>query len=101
MVVLGFAVVAIVVPVVSMVVGLADARARASITAHDVAVAVARHGTHPPVDADVDVEVTVARDEITVVARIEVPIVSALGTRLAVAVAERAVMVTSPYRSGR
>ena len=44
MVMLGFAIVVIVVPTVTAVVGLADARARASTIAHDTAVAIARHG---------------------------------------------------------
>ncbi len=102
MLVLGFAVVLIVLPVLSTVARVIDANAAVSNAARDSAAWVARHGTAWSGAADgIVVETTVSDGVATSTARATVTLVGVGGLGV-----ERDVVATfaapiSPYRSGR
>ena len=102
MVVLGFAVVALVIPLFLSVAALTDARARVDATATDAALWVARHGTMPP-DRwdDVDITLEQSGDVVTVRATSAVQVLGVDFTAVSATVGVSRAAWVSPYRSGR
>lgn len=102
MVVLGFAIVALALPLFLAVGVLSEARARADAAASDAARWVARHGGLPPEDW-VDVEVTIVQtaDVVTVRASTAVQMLGVEFTTVTASVEVSRSAWVSPYRSGR
>jgi ketosteroid isomerase-like protein len=99
-IVLGFAIVALVLPVFSAVGTLAEARGIVDVTAADAAAWFARHGELPAgIDDGIDIEVQVQGDVVQVVASTTVRLIGRSGPD--VTLAARATAVVSPYRSRR
>lgn len=102
MVVLGFAIVALVIPLFLSVAALTDARARVDVSATDAALWIARHGTLPPDRwSDVDITVDRAGDVVTVRATSPVQILGVEFTSVTATVGVDRAAWVSPYRSGR
>lgn len=99
MVVLGFAVVLMVLPVILTVARLAEANASVNGAARDGAMWVARHGGEPPPVEGVSVVVTDRGDAVEVSAAREVSLVGVGGAKLSTTVTSRIVMSVSRYRS--
>ena len=99
-VVLGFAILALVVPVFGMVGTLAEARGVVDVIATDTAAWFARHGEIPAgIDDDVAVHVEVREGVVHASASTRVSLLGEAGP--AVTVTSHAAMAISPYRSGR
>ena len=99
--VVGFAVVAMVLPALLAVLHLSQAETRVATAATDTATWIARHGFVPDAEDGLDVEVRMDSD--AVVVRVRAP-VRMLGVRLTTveATVERSMNVAiSPYRSNR
>jgi len=102
MVVLGFAVVALAVPLFLSVAAFSDARARADLTATDAALWIARHGTMPPEEwNDVDLTVEQAGDVVAVRATTTVQMLGVEFASVSATVGIDRTAWMSPYRSGR
>jgi hypothetical protein len=99
MVVIGFAVVLMVLPVILTVAKLTEANALVSGAARDSAVWVARHGGEPPEVEGVDVVVTDRGDAVEVSAAREVQLVGVGGAGVSTTVRSRVVVSVSRYRS--
>lgn len=99
--VVGFAVVALVVPVLLAVLSLAEADVRATTAATDVATWVARHGAMPPEDETIELSVTMLDDRVVVRARVPVQILGVEFTTVETTVEQRVEASVSPYRSDR
>jgi hypothetical protein len=99
MVVLGFAVVLMVLPVILTVARLTEANASVSGAARDGAMWVARHGGEPPEVEGVHVVVTDRGDAVEVSAAREVSLVGVGGAKLSTTVRSRVVVSVSRYRS--
>ena len=100
MVVIGFTIVALVVPVIIATAGLADAHSRVLTVASDGAAWFARHGTEfPSSDAEVEVRYEVEAGSVRATATITVEVVPLIGGVLPVAITESVVVPISPYRS--
>lgn len=101
----GLVAVMVLVPTVHALATLSDARARASVIAHDAAVLVARHGSLPEhhgsvADDDVATHVVVSDSMVEATSSIDVVLLSVAGAEVRVEVTERATTLVSPYRSG-
>jgi len=102
MVVLGFAIVALALPLFLAVGVLSDARVRADVAASDAALWIARHGGMPPEDwADVEVAIVRTADVVTVRASIAVQMLGVEFTTVTASVDVSRSAWVSPYRSGR
>lgn len=102
MVVLGFAIVALALPLFLAVGVLSDARARADVAASDAALWVSRHGGVPPEDwADVELTITETADVVTVRASATVQMLGVEFTTVTASVEVSRSAWVSPYRSGR
>ena len=98
-IVIGFAVVLVVLPVIGIVARLTEANATVHAAARDGAVWVARHGGDPP---DVDgIDVTVVKDSVAVevVATREVDLLGVLGATVGRTVQVTVKVPVSTYRS--
>ena len=105
MTVAGLVAVMVLLPTVHALATLSDARARASVVAHDTAALVARHGSVPEnhgsvVDDDIATEVVIAESMVEATSRVDVVLLSVGGAEVRVSVTERARTLISPYRSG-
>lgn len=100
-VILGFAVVALVLPIVLAVGRLSEASTIAGDEARGVATWVARHGTSPANDHQSDISIDVSGGVVHVSASIEVELVSVGGAGVATTVTSNFSMPISPYRSDR
>lgn len=102
MVVLGFAVVALAIPLFLSVAALTDARARVDVSATDAALWVARHDTMPPDRwSDVEISIVQSGDVVTVRATTSVQILGVDFTSVTATVGVDKAAWVSPYRSGR
>jgi hypothetical protein len=99
--ILGFAIVAMVLPTVLTAARLSEASAIAGEDARGVAVWVARHGRMPDTDHRSDIEVEVVDGVVHVTASIAVDLVSLGGADVGTTITSRFAMPISPYRSGR
>ena len=100
MVVIGFALVALVVPVLVATANLADAHSRVLTVASDGAAWYARHGTELPAsDVAVDVDYEVEAGSVRATATITMYMVPLVGGVLPVVITESVVVPISPYRS--
>jgi hypothetical protein len=100
MVVIGFAIVAFVIPVVIATASLAEAHSRVLTAASDGAAWFARHGTEAPTsDAEVQVGYEVEAGSVRATATITVDVVPLMGGVLPVVISESVVVPISPYRS--
>jgi hypothetical protein len=99
MIVVGFAVVLMVLPVVSTVARLTEANATVHATARDAAVWIARHGGDPPAVDGVAVWVVKRENSIEVVATREVVLVGVGGSTLSRTVRSTVEVPVSRYRS--
>ena len=99
--VVGFAVVAVVLPVLLAVLALAEAEARTTTAATDAATWVARHGTDPPDDPSIELEVAVYSDMVVVRASSPVELIGVEFTRARATIEHRVEASVSPYRSNR
>jgi hypothetical protein len=100
-IVVGFAVVLMVLPVVSTVARLTDANATVHATARDAAVWVARHGADPPAVEGVEISVFTSEGSVEVVAIQEVVLIGLGGSTISRAVQSRVTVAVSQYRSSR
>jgi len=100
-VVVGFAVVLMVLPVIGTVARLTEARADVHSAARDAAVWVARHGGEPPESAGIQVVVVDRNDAVHVVATKEVALVDVLGATVGRTVRAAVMVPVSTYRSVR
>jgi hypothetical protein len=98
-VVVGFAVLLMVLPVISTVARMAEAHADVHSAARDGAVWVARHGGEPPEADGIVVSVAETGDEIRVVATREVDLIGVLGATVARSVRATVTVPVSAYRS--
>jgi hypothetical protein len=99
--VIGFAVVAVVLPVLLAVLQLSEAEVRATTAATDVATWMARHGAVPPDDPAIDVQVAVGTDTVVVRARAPVRVFGVEFTTVEATVERLMEASVSPYRSDR
>ncbi len=100
MVVIGFAIIALVIPVLVATASLAEAHGRVLTVASDGASWFARHGTElPSSDADVEVGYEVEAGSVRATATITVEVIPLIGTVLPVVITESVVVPISPYRS--
>lgn len=99
MVVIGFAVVLMMLPVMLTVAKLTEASASVNGAARDSAVWIARHGGAPPEVEGVDVLVTDHGDAVEVSAVREVQLVGVGGASVSTTVRSRVVVSVSRYRS--
>ena len=100
-VVLGFAILALVLPTVLAAARLSEASAVALEEARGVATWVARHGTQPEQAHRADITVDVIDGVVHASASIEVQLVSVGGAGVGTTVTSRFAMPISPYRSDR
>ncbi len=98
-IVVGFAVVMMVLPVVSTVARLTEANATVHATARDTAVWVARHGADPPAVEGVGISVFTSGRSVEVVATQEVVLVGVGGATISRTVRSRVIVPVSQYRS--
>jgi hypothetical protein len=98
-IVVGFAVVLMVLPVVSTAARLTEAHATVHAAARDAAVWIARHDGDPPAVDGVDVSVVSRGHSVEVVATQEVVLVGAGGATLSRTVRSRVEVPVSRYRS--
>ena len=100
-IVVGFAVVLMVLPVISAVARLADATTTVHAAARDGAVWVARHGGEPPLVDGIDVSIVENGDEVEAVAAKEVSLIGVAGATVARTIRSRVTVPISEYRSTR
>ena len=98
-IVVGFAVVLMVLPVVSTVAKLTEANATVHATARDAAVWIARHGGDPPATDGVGLSVFSSGHSIEVVATQEVVLVDVGGATVSRTVRSKVEVPVSRYRS--
>ncbi len=98
-IVVGFAVLLLVLPVISTVAELAEARATVHSAARDGAVWVARHGGEPPPVDGIALSFTESRTAVEVVARREVTLIGVGGATVTRTVMSRVEVPVSSYRS--
>ncbi len=98
-IVMGFAVVLMVLPVVSMVARLTEANAVVHSTARDAAIWVARHGGDPSGTDTISVSVSSTGESVEVVATMEVVLVGVGGATLTRMVRSTVQVPLSRYRS--
>jgi hypothetical protein len=98
-IVIGFAVVLMVLPVIGTVARLAEAHSDVQMAARDGAIWVARHGGDPPEVDGVDVSVIKRSVVVEVVATREVDLVGVLGATVGRTVQATVRMPVSNYRS--
>ena len=98
-IVVGFAVVLMVLPVVSTVARLTEANATVHATARDAAVWIARHGGDAPPVEGVDISVVNRGNLVEVVATREVVLVGVGGAQLSRTVRSKIEVPVSRYRS--
>jgi hypothetical protein len=101
MIVVGFGVVLVVLPIMLMVVRMAEASDVAAGEARFVAMWVARHGHEPNIDQRSDIDVEVSDGEVRVKASLDVDLIAVGGSRVSRTVVARFEMPISPYRSDR
>ncbi|MGI9641898.1 MAG: hypothetical protein ACR2N9_03860 [Acidimicrobiia bacterium] len=99
MVVLGFAVLALVVPVLLMVGSLSHAKTTTQTIAADTAWWFARHGSVREMPDGYDVELTTDGSRVTVEVTALVPVVALIDSGPVVSITSVASAVISPYRS--
>ena len=97
--VVGFAVVLIVLPVLSTIARLTEANATVHAAARDGAVWVARHGDEPPGVEGIMLSIVEADGEVEVVASLEVTLVGVGGTAIGRTVRSRVAVPVGAYRS--
>jgi hypothetical protein len=100
-VVLGFAVLAMVIPVILTAARLSEASAVAGDEARGIATWVARHGSPPDAEHRSDITIDVDDGVVHVSATIAVELISVAGADVETTVTSRFSMPISPYRSGR
>ena len=100
-VVLGFAVLAMVLPTVLMTARMSEASSVALEEARGVATWVARHGSPPDQDHRSEITINVVDGVVHVSAAIEIAIVSIGGADLGTTVTSSFAIPISPYRSNR
>jgi hypothetical protein len=98
-VVVGFAVVLMVIPVIGTIARMTEAHANVHSAARDGAVWVARHGGEPPEVEGIAVSVAETSGEVQVVAMGEVDIIGVLGATVARTVRASVTVPVSAYRS--
>ena len=98
-IVVGFAVVLMVLPVIGTVARLTEAQADVHSAARDGAVWVARHGGQPPAVDGIAMSVAVTSKDVQVVATREVDLIGVLGTTVARTVRSTVIVPVSIYRS--
>ncbi len=99
--ILGFAILAMVLPTVLTVARLTEASTVTGDEARGVAVWVARHGSAPETLHRSDITVEVVDGVVHVSASIAVDLISVAGASVGTTVTSRYVMPVSPYRSDR
>jgi hypothetical protein len=99
--VLGFAVLAMVLPTVLTVARLSEASAIAGEDARGVAMWVARHGSAPDREHRSDITIEVVDGVVHVSASIDIDLVSMGGSGVGTTITSSFAMPISPYRSGR
>ncbi len=99
MIVIGFAVVLMAIPVIGTVARMTEAHADVHSAARDGAVWVARHGGEPPQVDGIIVSVAETWDEVQVVATREVDLIGVLGATVARTVRSTVTVPVSAYRS--
>ena len=100
-VLIGFGILAILLPLLLAVGAVAQARTYTSTEAADIAVWYARHGAMPEVPDGVVVEVDHANDVIAVRVAVDVEVLPVLGVGPSVSISSTATAPVSPYRSAR
>lgn len=100
-IVVGFAVVLMVLPVISTVAKLTEATTTVHAAARDGAVWVARHGGEPPLVDGVVVSIVESGGEVEIVAAKEVTLVGVAGATIARTVRSSVTVPISEYRSTR
>lgn len=98
-IVVGFAVVLMAIPVIGTIARLSEAHATIHAAARDGAVWVARHGGEPPDVVGVEISVVESDHAVEVVATREVDLVGVLGSSLARTVRATVTVPVSAYRS--
>jgi hypothetical protein len=101
MVILGFATLAMMLPIVLVTARMSEASAVTLEEARGVATWVARHGTPPDQDHRSDVSIDVSDGVVHVTASVEVELISIGGAEVATTVTSSFAMPISPYRSDR
>lgn len=101
MIVVGFGVVLVVLPIMLIVVRMAEASDVAADEARFVAVWVARHGSEPMFDQRSDIEVDVSDGVVVVSSSLDVDLIAVGGSKVTRVVTARFEMPISPYRSSR
>ncbi|MEZ5175926.1 MAG: hypothetical protein R2823_06940 [Acidimicrobiia bacterium] len=101
MVVVGFAVLALVLPTIVLTARMVEASDIATGEARSAALWYARHGALPGSDHDSELTVQRNGDEVRVVATVRVELLSVGGTGVSTTVSGSFAMPISPYRSGR
>ena len=99
--ILGFAIVGMVLPIVLTAARLSEASATAGEEARGVAVWVARHGAAPDTNHQSDITIDVIDGVVHVSASISVDLISVGGSDIGTTVTSRFEMPISPYRSDR
>jgi hypothetical protein len=100
-IVVGFAVILMVLPVISTVAKLTEATTTVHAAARDGAVWVARHGGEPPVVDGIVVSIVESGNEVEVVAAKEVTLIGVAGATVVRTVRSRVTVPISEYRSTR
>ncbi|MDK1010948.1 MAG: hypothetical protein QGM46_02910 [Actinomycetota bacterium] len=98
-IIIGFAVMMMVLPVISMVARLTEASGEVHAVARDTAVWVARHGSDPQIGGEVDVRLVERAGTIEVVASRDVQLIGVGGTAISWTVRSRVEIPVSLYRS--
>lgn len=98
-IVVGFAVVVMVLPVIGTVARMTEAQADVHSAARDGAVWVARHGGQPPAVDGIVISVAVTSKDVQVVATREVDLMGVLGTTVGRTVRSTVTVPVSIYRS--
>lgn len=98
-VVVGFAVLLMVLPVIGTIARLTEARSNVHEAARDGAVWVARHGGEPPDAGRIDVSVVASNSAVQVVATREVDLIGILGASITRTVRAAVTVPVSAYRS--
>lgn len=101
MLVIGFGVMLVVLPLLTMVMRMAEAADVAAGDARATATWVARHGELPDVEPRSVVDVEIHDGIVTVHSSVDVPLIAVGGARVTTTVSARYDMPISPYRSGR
>ena len=101
MLMLGFGVALVVLPILLMVVRMAEASDVAADEARFVAVWVARHGTAPDVGSLSDIDIDISDGVVSVTSSLEVELIAVGGSHVTRTVTAHFDMPISPYRSNR